>query len=102
MEPGDITVLQISDGYVLGRVIRPLGPGFWWVYLTTVHTRDEAVREMLARVEGGYHAWFQFGGDFVRFDTDRLPVADIDDNEFLSVGLDAVDHSTGKVLFQSF
>ena len=53
--PGDITVTKIHTGYLIGRALKPLGPGTgpWWEFIATVTTFDDAVHhaKTLAQLE---------------------------------------------------
>jgi hypothetical protein len=60
--PGDIIVMPVSSGFLLGRRIPKIGPGPWWTYITIVNDLDVAVghARALARAEG-VGAWLQKG-----------------------------------------
>jgi hypothetical protein len=62
--PGDITVTKVHTGYLIGRVMEPIGPGPWWEYIAKVRTLPEATHQAvtLARQEG-VRAWLHKSGD---------------------------------------
>jgi hypothetical protein len=59
-ESGDILVMEVYSGFVIGRIIPKIGPGPWWNFVTVVGDRDAAVDQAraMARAEG-FRAWFQ-------------------------------------------
>ena len=67
--PGDITVTRVHTGYLLGRALKPLGPGAgpWWEFIATVATFDDAIHHAttLARQEDAC-AWLHIRDDEYR------------------------------------
>lgn len=61
---GDVTVTKIHSGYLIGRVLEPIGPGPWWEYVAKVRTLSEATHQAvtLARHDG-VRAWLHSSGD---------------------------------------
>jgi hypothetical protein len=58
--PGDITVSLVHSGFLIGRVMPPIGVGPWWQYIRVVLSRQEAfdiAKELAAHYRG--KAWFQ-------------------------------------------
>jgi hypothetical protein len=64
LSPGDITVSVVPNGFLLGRMLLPKGPGFWWEMVATVRSFRAALEgaRAQARVHGS-KAWFQRGPD---------------------------------------
>ncbi len=62
--PGDIFVRPVDSGFLVGRVVRKIGLGPWWSYITVVVEFDEAVEQARARaLADGVRAWLQKRGD---------------------------------------
>src|SRR5579871_2342640 len=58
-EPGDITISEIPDGFLIGRNLPKLGLGPWWEYVGIVRTRAEAIRRALAETRERGRVWMQ-------------------------------------------
>ena len=63
-EPGDILVIPIPDGFMLGRVLPELGPGPWWEYIKIATDQNAALEEArLMAHEAKVRAWLHRDGD---------------------------------------
>ena len=62
--PGDITVMRIPTGFLVGRALAHRGPGRWWEYVFTVVSFRQAIirAHKLART-AGVKAWLHIGLD---------------------------------------
>lgn len=62
--PGDFTVTELPNGYLVGRALEQVGIGPWWTYVLITETFDEAVRHACALAKGaGVRAWLHKGGE---------------------------------------
>jgi hypothetical protein len=69
--PGDITVTKIHTGYLIGRVMDPLGPGPWWEYIAKVRTFADARHHALVIASrDGTRAWLHKADDDYELLTD--------------------------------
>lgn len=58
--PGDIIIMPVSSGFLLGRRIPKIGPGPWWTYITIVKALDDAMEHARAlAVAEGVRGWLQ-------------------------------------------
>ena len=57
-DPGDIIVMAIPGGFMLGRVLPDLGPGPWWEYIKVASDQDAAMKEARSMADqANVHAW---------------------------------------------
>lgn len=65
--PGDITLIPVHGGFLLGRVLPQKGPGPWWEFIRLVPERAQAIQEARRLLlPGRTHLWFHDGGDLTR------------------------------------
>jgi hypothetical protein len=74
--PGDITVSVVPDGFMVGRILPPSGPGLWWQLTTKMRSMRAAISEARrSAVADGARAWFQLGAN-------EYQLIPLDDSEF--------------------
>jgi len=62
--PGDITVMKISSGFLVGRALARKGPGPWWEYIRiAVSFRQATLLAYKLAKAAGVRAWEHVRGE---------------------------------------
>ena len=56
--PGDYTLTEIPDGFLIGRTVEQKGPDPWWEYIAIIPDRHAAVEHVTTMARAaGVSAW---------------------------------------------
>ena len=56
--PGDYTLTEIPDGFLIGRTVEQQGPGPWCEHIAIIHDRQAAVDHVTTMARAaGVSAW---------------------------------------------
>jgi len=60
-QPGDLTVTPVLEGFMIARMLAPLGIGMpWWTFIKIVADEAEAILQASAIASLEHrHVWFQ-------------------------------------------
>jgi hypothetical protein len=64
--PGDITLMPVRGGFLIGRVLPEKGPGPWWEFIKMVPDRADAIEQAGRLLSPGGRLWFHERGDLLR------------------------------------